>query len=320
MNRKNRNLLFISHADKDKRIVSKFVDLLYDIGLTKNDMFCSSRTDLDISIGENIYDYLRDILDSDNIIAIFMLSDNYYKSAACLNEMGAVWLKQNKYYTFLLPEFEFKSIKGAINPNVRGIRLDNDNESLKGDLTNFKERIENDFSIDIAKRIGINRWENLRDQFIGYLSNYSDNTIINLANHRGYCIGEENYGGCSVYYDKITNIIKTTFDFTKTGAEVCSVVFFVGKINALSKYQNNNCLSFKLKADREWNITVELRLKNQDAQYTIQVSEGWLDYSIHLKDFHGAEDNWKELTEIKFLAYSNDITTETIQIKDIVLK
>ena len=92
---------------------------------------------------QDIYDYLRKTLDLDDVITVFMLSDNYYKSAACLNEMGAVWLKQSSYYTFLLPEFEYKDIKGAINANVKGIKLDITNKRLNGDLTNFKKRIEN---------------------------------------------------------------------------------------------------------------------------------------------------------------------------------
>ena len=80
MNKKKRRLLFISHAEKDSEIVSEFVDLLYNIGLRTEDMFCSSRTDLDIAIGEDIYDYLRKTLDLDDVITVFMLSDNYSKN------------------------------------------------------------------------------------------------------------------------------------------------------------------------------------------------------------------------------------------------
>ena len=105
MNKKKRRLLFISHAEKDSEIVSEFVDLLYNIGLRTEDMFCSSRTDLDIAISEDIYDYLRKTLDLDDVITVFMLSDNYYKSAACLNEMGAVMA--NSAFSASLPLYTF---------------------------------------------------------------------------------------------------------------------------------------------------------------------------------------------------------------------
>ena len=86
-------------------------------------MFCSSISEIGVPIKEDIYAYLRDLLDSEEVIPIFMLSDNYYSSAACLNEMGAVWMKQKDYFTFLLPDFEFSKIKGAINPGKRGVSL-----------------------------------------------------------------------------------------------------------------------------------------------------------------------------------------------------
>lgn len=316
MNKRKHNLLFISHSEKDSKIISDFVDLLYDIGLRTEDMFCSSRTEMDIAIGEDIYDYLRTVLDSDNVITLFMLSDNYYSSAACLNEMGAVWLKQSGYYTFLLPEFEYKDIRGAINPNVKGIKLAIANKRLKGDLTNFKKRIEQDFGI---QAIDNNRWEKQRNQFIESIKNYSTEVKVNLANYRGYCIGENNFGECSVDYDKTTSIVKTTFDFSKTNSQICSVVFFVGELNAFNKFQQNKCLSFKLKAEHEFSVTVELRIKNQDVPYTITATKNWVEYSIPLKEFGGAADNWKVLKEIKFLTYRKDIAAEAIYIKDITL-
>ena len=55
-----------------------------------------------------------------------MLSDNYYKSPACLNEMGAAWVLKKEYRSILLPGFDYKEIEGAINPRKIGIKLDDD--------------------------------------------------------------------------------------------------------------------------------------------------------------------------------------------------
>ena len=75
------------------------------MGVPENSMIFSSITEIGVPVKDDIYEYLRNLLDSEQVIPIFMLSDNYYASTACLNEMGAVWMKQKDYYTFLLPDF-----------------------------------------------------------------------------------------------------------------------------------------------------------------------------------------------------------------------
>ncbi len=310
----NSNKLFISHSEKDREIISAFVDLLYDIGLKEKNMFCSSRTDIGVPIKEDIYEYLRSLLDSDNVIPIFMLSENYYKSPACLNEMGAVWIKQKDYFTFLLPEFEFKQIKGAINPNKKGIKLGNRTDILKGELNNFKNEICRSFGTKISD----NRWEKQRDYFISQLNSTSPDVFIKLSEHRGYCIGEVNYNGCKITYDKARVKVIASYDFTKTKAEICSLVFFTGEINMHNQFLQNKHLCFSLKSiNNSFEITVELRLKNRNVSYNIQVSNEWEDYSIPLQEFGGAESEWQILREVKFLAYRNNIKRKTIEIKDI---
>lgn len=311
----DKKLIFISHSEKDSKIVSDFVDLLYAIGLKEEDMFCSLLSEIGIPIREDIYDYLRNLLDTDNVIPIFMLSDNYYSSPACLNEMGAVWIKRNEnYFTFLLPGFEFKQIKGAINPNRKSIKLDSDITNLKGELSNFKKEICALFHTSISD----NRWERQRDYFIEKINTTSANAVINLSEHRGYCIGEVNHGGCEVIFDKATNKIITTYDFAKTTSEICSLVFFAGEINMYRQFLQNKQLCFSLKSDGgKFELTIEMRLKNRDVSYVIQTSDEWTDYSIPLQEFGGAKTEWEILREIKFLAYRNNIQKETIEIRNI---
>lgn len=307
-------IIFISHSEKDKEIASYFVDLLYDMGLKENNIFCSSRTEIGVPIKEDIYSYLCNILDSDDIISIFMLSENYYNSSACLNEMGAVWIKQKDYFVFLLPGFEFKQINGAINPNKKGIKLDSNIDTLKGELTNFKNEICKIFEIYISE----NRWEKQRDNFIKKINELSKEIIINLAEYRGYCIGKVNNGGCEVQYDKIKNTIKVKYDFTKTKSEICSLVFFTGEMNIYSQFKNNKHLLFSLKSlGNNIELIVELKLKNRDVRYKIYSSKEWENYSIPLQEFGGDEIEWSMLREIKFLVYRNSIKKEFMEIKDI---
>lgn len=118
--------VFISHATNDKQFVQLIVNLLEDIGLSETEIVCSSIPGYGIPLGKDIYDWLSEQFQNCDLHIIFILSDNYYNSVACLNEMGAAWVLKQKYDTVLLPEFDFPQIKGAINPQQIGIKLDSD--------------------------------------------------------------------------------------------------------------------------------------------------------------------------------------------------
>lgn len=154
--------IFISHSSKDVQIISKFVDLLADMGLTNEELFCSSVPDYGIPLNEDIYDYLASLFRDYNIYVIFMLSKNYYSSSACLNEMGAAWVLKSDYTSVLLPGFSYQKIEGAVNPNKIGFKLDDEDESLKrrlGELIHIlAERTD--------KSIPEMRWERKRNNFI----------------------------------------------------------------------------------------------------------------------------------------------------------
>ncbi|MHA4168866.1 toll/interleukin-1 receptor domain-containing protein [Bacillus cereus] len=117
--------IFISHASKDVKYVKELVDLLNDIGVqkTSKSIFCSSLPGYDIPHGESIYEFLKNELKNNNIMVLFVLSDNYYQSAPCLNEMGAAWITSKKYTTVLTPNFKFEQIVGAIDPTKISFKM-----------------------------------------------------------------------------------------------------------------------------------------------------------------------------------------------------
>lgn len=143
-------------------MVSRFVDLLADMGLTNEELFCSSVPDYGIPLNEDIYDYLASLFRDYDIYVIFMLSQNYYNSPACLNEMGAAWVLKSDYTSVLLPGFSYRKIEGAVNPNKIGFKLDDEDELLKrrlGELIHI-----------LAERTGKSipemRWERKRNDFV----------------------------------------------------------------------------------------------------------------------------------------------------------
>ncbi|MCM1167481.1 MAG: toll/interleukin-1 receptor domain-containing protein [Lachnospiraceae bacterium] len=163
-------MLFISHSSADLKYVEPLVELLADIGLNNNTMFCSSVPDYHIPLDNDIYEYLRNLFTGYDIHVIFILSQNYYKSAACLNEMGAAWALQKKYSTILLPGFDFPDIKGAVNPTKIALKLDGKIDDVKMGLGELKKIITEEFGISVPD----NRWEKKRNMFIETVANLTD--------------------------------------------------------------------------------------------------------------------------------------------------
>lgn len=163
--------VFISHSSKDIDYVSSIVDILEDIGLTEDELFCSSVPGYGIPLDEDIYEFLKQQFQDHNLHVILVLSNNYYQSVACMNEMGAAWVLQNKYTTILLPGFEFNEIKGAINPRKIGLKLDGNLTEVKEKLGQLKDTLVQEFGLTPIPDI---RWERKRDTFISTLSKYRE--------------------------------------------------------------------------------------------------------------------------------------------------
>lgn len=95
---------------------------------------------------------------------IFMLSHNYYDSAASLNEMGAAWLAKTESTLVLLPGFSFSDIKGCIDSSVMGIALEGDINELKHRLGELKDNLCEEFKLST---MSATKWERYRDGFLG---------------------------------------------------------------------------------------------------------------------------------------------------------
>lgn len=103
--------IFISHSSKDRDIVEKFVNhiLLLGIGLSTEDVFCTSIENLAIRNGEDIRAHIQENIRCADF-SFLLISDNYKASEICLNEMGAVWAYDSNVRLYLLPDTNFNSI------------------------------------------------------------------------------------------------------------------------------------------------------------------------------------------------------------------
>ncbi len=128
-------------------------------GVLSNHIICTSYEPCSIPEGKNIYEWLRIHLDAD-VYVIFLLSNDYYQSANCLNEMGAAWVKRTEYSMILFPGFSYDDIKGCVDNNQISIKLDE--KGINGKFNSFKERIEEFYDISINQTL----WEDKREELI----------------------------------------------------------------------------------------------------------------------------------------------------------
>lgn len=106
--------IFISHSSADSAIGEKFLDALINLGVNEKNIFYSSKYHTGVKLGKDFHEVVRDALNSSEIV-IFLLTRNFYKSAACLNEMGACWITRKEILPILLDGLTFKDMKGFID-------------------------------------------------------------------------------------------------------------------------------------------------------------------------------------------------------------
>lgn len=155
--------IFISHSSADVKYVTAVIELIEAIGVPEDGIFCSSLPGYGIPLGENIYDYIREQLLEYRIKACVILSDNFYRSEACLNEMGVIgFLKQN-YFQIFLPGFNPDNRKGVLCSDIIGIKLDDDLGTLKERLREMRDDLLSFFGLPSMSEA---KWERKRNEFI----------------------------------------------------------------------------------------------------------------------------------------------------------
>ncbi len=168
--------IFISHAHADEKAANLLVDLLHDMGIPPNDdtheyIFCSSTPGYDIPLRKRIYEHLKNEFEHHNLYVIFLLSSNYYKRPACLNEMGATWITETNYCSVLLPGFTFSQIEGAADADAISIALVDDN-AWEG-LNNLRTDLQKFMKFKLSHN---NFWESRRETFIENIRSLSESS------------------------------------------------------------------------------------------------------------------------------------------------
>lgn len=154
----NGKKIFISHSSKDQEYVDAFIQLLKKFGFRTQDIFYSSTIETGVQPGELIFDTIKRELTNQPVM-LYFLSDHYYQSIPCLNEMGASWMLSDKHYPIALNNFSMKDMKGVISSERLAIAF-NDKTStneinclLKKLSHDTDVQAEPDFELNVEKNI-----------------------------------------------------------------------------------------------------------------------------------------------------------------------
>lgn len=160
-NGKKTPLVFISHSSKDKDFVDALVNLLDDMGFTKETLFCSSVREYGIPLSGDIFETIRGLFHEHDLYVIFIHSPRFYGSAVSLNEMGAAWVLKTDFCSFLTNDMKYEKMKGVVNDAKISIKVDeNGAKELLNDLYKHLAAV---FSL---QEMDMNKWERKRDQFL----------------------------------------------------------------------------------------------------------------------------------------------------------
>ncbi len=139
--------IFISHRSADKKYGDLIRNFINKLGVENSDIIYTSHPLNKIPLNQNIYNYIRKNINNE-IIGIFVLTNDYFSSSICMNELGACWLTDGEKISVFTPEFDFRNTNYAdscIDKNQMGIVLSGSH--LRTELMELKNIVENKFKI-----------------------------------------------------------------------------------------------------------------------------------------------------------------------------
>lgn len=164
--------IFISHSSADKKFAEALVDLLNVMGLGQEDIFCSSVPGYWIGNGRNFLDEIKTYFVNYDLFVIFIHSPRFYNSHISLNEMGAAWVLQSEYCSFLTSDMEYDKMDAVVTSHEIAVKVNVDDAQSR--LNDWKMRVLDWFS---KSDIDANVWERSRDKFLNEVNALSYSSI-----------------------------------------------------------------------------------------------------------------------------------------------
>ncbi len=159
----NVSKIFLSHCSENKKYANALEKFIIGLGVQNSDLIYTTHPLHKIPLGQNIYEYLRQNINS-NVFVIILWSNEYLESPACLNEMGAAWVTQTDYTNIFTPDFAFGNPKYhqcAVDTRKMGAVLNGD-DNCKASMIEFKNKIIEMFNLTVDEQ----KSSYLLDQFM----------------------------------------------------------------------------------------------------------------------------------------------------------
>lgn len=317
--------VFISHSCKDKLITDALVELLKTAGIPESQIIASSTPGTQIHTGKPLYKELRKELSNNKVFVIFLLSDNFYSSSVCLNEMGAVWIKQTPYRVMILPSFSFNKVEGVIKEDEQvGFSLFELDRGTRERFSHLQSDLVSHFGIKIPDA----NWElglrNLFSQVAKFKELSSDSPVFATLDANGVCIGDSQHKGCHILKCKSSET-KTTaiIDFSFTNSDLCSIVFPTEQTNWLRYAEKDKLLCFDIfTSTPSVQAQVEIHLaKGRNISTPILITDDIQSYRIPLSQFTTFSTAWQDVGRICFLFCREHVSEKvTIVIENLRLE
>lgn len=165
-------LLFISHSSEDVAFVVALVNLLEDMGFTKDTLFCSSVREYGIPLSGDIFETIRGLFLEHDLYVIFIHSPRFYGSAVSLNEMGAAWVLKTDFCSILTNDMSFNKMKGVVSNAKLSIKVDD--QEATSLLNDLYKQLATVFSL---QEMEMNKWERKRDQFLSVVRGLKNEAV-----------------------------------------------------------------------------------------------------------------------------------------------
>lgn len=158
--------IFITHSSADKKMVLCLTELLRGLKIPDNQIICTTDYRHRPDNGVDAYKWLKEQFNNFDLHMIFVLSDAYFNSAICLNEMGAAWLVGCRTDILLLPGFDFKKLKSqnsCLNTNIQSCSFEKSDNEIKDWLNKLRDDLEAELGLSEINPLD---WESIRNKFI----------------------------------------------------------------------------------------------------------------------------------------------------------
>lgn len=195
MAEENRPLkVFVSHAGEDVGFAKKVIQLLLDIGIPSERITCTSIDGYRVKVGRDWSNELKRCFQDYRCYVIIVHSSHFYKSAVCLNEMGAAWALDCPIFSFLVNGFNEGAMAGVLTSNHQAAPIG------RGDVAAYIDQLREELKDYKNTDLSDDEWSRIRDQFLQAVSQLpiDKGTVktdfdINLSVHVTLC-GDDLFG------------------------------------------------------------------------------------------------------------------------------